>query len=48
MSSITIHFTPEEIQELRFREEFAFLEDREIIQQLVKNSIQLYLANTHP
>lgn len=46
--NITIHFSDNDIQELRFREEFAFLEDHEIVQTLVSNSIRQYLANTNP
>ena len=45
---LTIHFTERDIDALRERDEFAFLEDREIIQTLVSKSIRKYLEHSNP
>jgi len=45
---LTIHFTDRDIDALRERDEFAFLEDREIIQTLVSKSIRKYLEHSNP
>lgn len=46
--NLTIHFSKRDIEGLRERIEFAFLEDREIVETLVSKSIQQYLDNTNP